>query len=107
MKKNLNELFGAKVKEYRIKKGLTQEMLAELAETEQKHISDVERGKSFLSSSLLEKIATALAVEPKDLFEFYHLQDTKILKKDIVSLLDKIKPEELPLVYKFIRTFVL
>lgn len=107
MEKNIKELFGAKVKEYRIKKGLTQEKLAELSNTEQKHISDIECGRSFLSADLLERITTALEIEPKNLFEFYHLQDEKNLKKDIVVMLNKLTKEDLSLVYKFIRTFVL
>ncbi len=107
MVKDVNKLFGAKIKEYRIKRNLTQWELSGLVEVDQKHISRIECGKSFPSAKVLEKLAEALKVEPKDLFEFYHLQDDKNLKKDIVSMVNNLKSEDLSLVYKFIRTFVL
>ncbi len=106
MSKNIKELLGLKIKEYRINKGLTQENLAELADTEQKHISDIECGKSFVSSDLLERISEALNVKPKNLFDFYHLQTEVDLKKDIVSMLNLIKKEDLPVVYKIMKSFV-
>ena len=78
-----------------------------MVNVDQKHISRIECGKSFPSAKVLESLAKALDVEPKDLFEFYHLQDDKSLKKDIISMLENLKSEELSLVYKYIRTFVL
>lgn len=35
-----------------------------------KHISCIESGKNFPSADLIERLATSLEVEPKDLFEF-------------------------------------
>lgn len=105
--KNIKQLFGLKVKEYRLKNKLTQWDLSGLVGVDQKHISRIEAGGSFPSSELIGRLATALKVEPKDLFEFYHLQNEKDLKKDITAMLDKLSKENLSLVYKFIRTFVL
>lgn len=107
MKKDIKKLFGLKVKEYRQKQKLTQEQLSELVDVDQKHISRIEAGGSFPSSELIGRLATALKVEPKDLFEFYHLQSEKDLKKDINFMLEQLSKEDLSLVYKFIRTFVL
>ena len=105
--KNIKQLFGLKIKEYRLKQKLTQENLSELVNVDQKHISRIEAGGSFPSSELIGRLATALKVEPKDLFEFYHLQSEKDLKKDINLMLDKLSQENLSLVYKFVRTFIL
>lgn len=107
MKRNIKKLFGLKVKEYRQKQKLTQWKLSELVDVDQKHISRIEAGGSFPSSELIGRLATALKVEPKDLFEFYHLQSEKDLKKDINLMLDKLSKENISLVYKFVRTFVL
>ena len=107
MKKNLKQLFGLKVKEYRLKINLKQWELADLVNVDQKHISCIESGANFASPELICKLATALKVEPKDLFEFYHLQSEKDLKKDINLMLEKLSKENLSLVYKFVRTFVL
>lgn len=52
-------------------------------------------------------VATSLGVEPKDLFEFYYLQETADLKTDIISMLDKLNQDELSLAHKYVRTFLI
>lgn len=103
----IKSLFGKKIKDYRKKRHLTQAQLAELVNVDDKHISCIESGKNFPSADLIERFSTALNVEPKDLFEFYHLQNPANLKNEIITMLDKLPPEELSLVYKYIRTFLL
>ena len=104
---NIKSLFGRKIKEYRKKKNLTQAQLAELVNVDDKHISCIESGKNFPSADLIERLATSLDVEPKDLFEFYYLQDVKDLKSDINIMLEKLNKDELTLAHKYIRTFLL
>lgn len=104
---NIKNLFGLKIKEYRKKKNLTQAQLAELVNVDDKHISCIESGKNFPSADLIERLATSLGVEPKDLFEFYYLQDTEDLKADIDNMLEKLNKDELALTHKYIRTFLL
>lgn len=104
---NIKNLFGRKIKEYRKKKNLTQAQLAELVNVDDKHISCIESGKNFPSPDLIERLATSLDVEPKDLFEFYYLQDTEDLKSDIITMLDKLNKDELALTHKYVRTFLL
>lgn len=104
---NIKVLFGRKIKECRKKKGLTQAQLAEFVNVDDKHISCIESGKNFPSPDLIERLATALNIEPKDLFEFYYLQDTTDLKADIISMLDNLNQNELSLAHKYIRTFLL
>ncbi|MCD7878427.1 MAG: helix-turn-helix domain-containing protein [Candidatus Gastranaerophilales bacterium] len=104
---NIKILFGRKIKEYRKKKNLTQAGLAELVNVDDKHISCIESGKNFPSSDLIERLATSLEVEPKDLFEFYYLKDSVDLKSDIILMLNKLNKEELSLAHKYIRTFLL
>ena len=104
---NIKNLFGQKIKEFRKKRKLTQAQLAELVNVDDKHISCIEGGKNFPSADLLERLALALQVEPKDLFEFYHLQDIPNLKSDIISMIEKLDETELKLAHKYIRTFLL
>ena len=104
---NIKNLFGRKIKEYRKKKNLTQAQLAELVIVDDKHISCIESGKNFPSPDLIERLATYLDVEPKDLFEFYYLQDLEDLKSDIIKMLDKLNNDELALAHKYVRTFLL
>lgn len=89
------------------KRNLTQAQLAELVNVDDKHISCIESGKNFPSADLIERLATSLEVEPKDLFEFYYLQETADLKSDLISMLDKLSQDELSLAYKYVRTFLL
>ena len=104
---SLKILFGRKIKEIRKKNGFTQAQLAELVNVDDKHISCIESGKNFPSPDLLERLAISLNVEPKDLFEFYYLEEASNLKADIISMLDVLKQEELALTHKYIRTFLL
>ncbi len=104
---NIKNLFGRKIKEYRKKKNLTQAQLAELVNVDDKHISCIESGKNFPSPDLIERLATYLDVEPKDLFEFYYLQDIEDLKSDIIKMLNKLNNDELALAHKYVRTFLL
>ena len=104
---NIKNLFGRKIKEYRKKKNLTQAQLAELVNVDDKHISCIESGKNFPSPDLIERLATSLDVEPKDLFEFYYLQDAEDIKSDIITMLDKLNKDELALAHKYVRTFLL
>lgn len=104
---NIKVLFGRKIKEYRKKMHYTQAQLAELVNVDDKHISCIESGKNFPSPELIDRFSRALSVEPKDLFEFYHLQNFTDLKSEIISMLDILKEEELILAYKYIRTFLL
>lgn len=104
---NIKSLFGRKIKEYRKKKNLTQAQLAELVNVDDKHISCIESGKNFPSADLIERLATSLDVEPKDLFEFYYLQNVEDLKSDINIMLEKLNKDELTLAHKYIRTFLL
>ena len=104
---NIKSLFGRKVKEYRKSKNLTQAQLAEQVNVDDKHISCIEGGKNFPSADLIERLATALEIEPKDLFEFYYLQETADLKTDLISMLDKLNQDELSLAHKYVRTFLL
>ena len=60
---------GEKVREYRRKKGLTQEQLAFKADLHRAYVGHVERGEKNISVGNLEKIATALEVSVKNLFK--------------------------------------
>jgi transcriptional regulator with XRE-family HTH domain len=62
------EQFGAKVRKYRLKKKLSQEKLAELADLHRTYIGQVECGKRNLAIRNVEKLAKALGVSIKDLF---------------------------------------
>lgn len=100
-------LFGRRVKELRLKRNMTQSFLAELINVDDKHISCIENGKNFPSPEVIERLAKALNIEAKDLFEYYHLQDTPDLKTDIINMLESLNQYELRLTHSYIRNFML
>lgn len=67
--KALMRAFGKRVAELRKKRGLTQEQLASQVDTHVTTIAFIEGGTKFVRLSTLRKLAQALAVEIKELFE--------------------------------------
>ncbi len=65
---NLRILFGENVKFYRKQKGLSQQQFSEQCKIVPNYVSEIENGKKFPSSELIEKIASVLTVAPYVLF---------------------------------------
>lgn len=86
---------GAKIRAVRRKRGLTQEQLAEMIDTQHSYIGYVERGEQNLTLLTLEKIANALNVESGWLFgyERYGTRFPKIMH--IIELLSDKSDEDL------------
>lgn len=61
--------FGLNVQKYRKGRNLSQEKLAELATVHRTYIGMIERAEKNITLLNIEKIATALKVEIKDLLE--------------------------------------
>ena len=76
----IKKLLGKRIKKLRTAKKLTQEDLADILGTDQKHISNIECGVTF-PSQLLKEIAKALNVSLPELFDFEHL------KYDVLTVL--------------------
>ncbi len=73
-KENLTYKFGKRIKFERIKRDLSQEDLAELANTANTTISAIERGISSPTLDMVEKLAKALGYEPYELLIFKDLE---------------------------------
>ncbi|ONF91794.1 helix-turn-helix domain-containing protein [Leptospira santarosai] len=69
--KNFRKKLGAKVKELRIEKGLTQEDMEDSSPSiPYRTFVELERGNSNVTIHTLIKVALRLGVKPKDLFDF-------------------------------------
>lgn len=60
-----------KIKEIRTKKGLTQKELSKLSGVSESYIGDLERNEKIPSIITICKLANALEVDIKELFEYY------------------------------------
>ena len=100
--KSFKEKFGKRVQAIRKSKNLTQEKLAEVIGLDTPNLSNIERGKRFVTSDTLEKIVKALGVSEKELFDFDYMQDRDELIKSINELLDKANSRELEYFYRMI-----
>lgn len=67
---DLTEKLGQKIRIERMKRKMSQEKLAELAELNRNFIGMVERGESNITVKNLENISKAFGMEIKDLFDF-------------------------------------
>lgn len=68
-KENILIQFGQKVQRLRNEKGLSQEQLAEIAYVHRTYIGMIERAEKNITLLNIEKIAKALKVNIKDLFD--------------------------------------
>lgn len=66
----LKEKFGKKIKLLREERKYSIEYLANIANIDRTYISDIEKGKRNVSLLIIEKLATALNVTIKDLFDY-------------------------------------
>lgn len=60
--------FAAKLRQFRLARGLSQEGLAELCGLHRTYVGSVERGERNVSIDNIERIAAALEVNIRDLF---------------------------------------
>lgn len=66
----INKHVGSKIREYRNKKGWTQDQLAFEANLHRAYVGQIERGEKNIGLKNLEKIARALNIKVKDLVNF-------------------------------------
>lgn len=67
---NIKQKFGKKIREIRIKRSLTQEMLAEKLNISSKSLSQIELGNNFVSAETLDNLCNTLNILPNQLFNF-------------------------------------
>jgi transcriptional regulator with XRE-family HTH domain len=101
---NAKELLGARIKEIRKSRQLSQERLAEKVGVEPKQISRIEGGKSSPSMDTLEAIARELHVEMKELFDYQHLLDEDNIEDQAQRILRMMDDKTKRLAIRLLRT---
>ena len=98
---DIKKLFGKRIKELKIKQGLTQEQLAEMIEVGERNLSKIECGNVFVKASTITKLIKALKVEPQELFEFSQYQNN--LKQELITAIQN-NDVDVDLLYKIYRS---
>jgi transcriptional regulator with XRE-family HTH domain len=65
---DIKMFFGANLKHYRKKQHLSQEKLSEMVDISVMHLSKIERGLTFVSANLLDRLADNLQISVAHLF---------------------------------------
>ena len=68
MKSRLRQRFGSKIKELRVKGGLSQEAFADKCGYARTYMSRIETGRANVSLDAIETLAEALRMTPGELF---------------------------------------
>jgi len=84
--------FGLNLKHFRKKKRLSQEELSEKVDISVKHLSKIERGLTFVSADLLEKLSVNLEIPVARLF---CKENENIYGDDVLRKFDRITEKHL------------
>lgn len=95
---------GKRIKDYREKLKMTQQMLGEETDYSVQHISHIETGKTKLSVKCLLDIANALHVSVDELVCGYVASSSVILNKEIQEILEDCSPQEKQIILETIKT---
>ena len=91
---------GERIRYYREKSNMSQNMLADKAGISQSHLRRVELGESRITVDHLEMICDALGITLKDFF------DTPNDKSEISSILSNLSSKQKSLLIEFLKSII-
>lgn len=97
------KLIGQRIKEARIKKGWSQEKLAETIKVATAFLSRVERGGTSINLNRLAQISEALDVPIEELITGVVKEDNKYLDKEFSDLLKQCSKDKQKLIYNIAK----
>ena len=102
----LKEKLGLRIKYLRKKNGLSQENLAELINMDKPNLSNIERGKRFMTAETLEKIAKALNTTERELFDFSEFIPQKYFRAEIEKILEGFEEKDLKFFLDIMNSYI-
>lgn len=96
--------FAANLKILRKSRKLTQEQLAELVDVDFRYISLLENAKSFPSCEVIERLAKALNVSYKELFDFEADMTREQIEQSLINLFKVIDDKKLKALYNITKS---
>jgi transcriptional regulator with XRE-family HTH domain len=106
MKIQEKKLIGTRIKELRKNRGLSQEELAEKADTSPNYLSRMERGTENPTLEMLVKISRALRVEMWEIFDFGHAMPLDELKESLGKFVKEASEQKIRLTVKILRAML-
>jgi len=101
-----SEVLGKRIKELRLKLGLTQDGLGKRANLHYSYIGQVERGNKVPSVKTLKRIAAALNINVESLLyeqSGFEIKDDDILIRELINAVKGCSPQELKLYIRLIE----
>ncbi len=89
--RDIKKLLGSRIAKLRKTKGLSQEKLAEALNISSRSLSRIETGANYPLPETLDKIAEALKVRPKALYDFDEEYNQNELHKSVANKIKLIK----------------
>ena len=100
------DIIGKRIKKARIKKGLSQEELAEKMDVSVAFLSRVERGGSHANLRRLNEMCNILDVSLSSILEGTSEEFGNYLNKDFTALLKNCPPEKLKIIYNVAKVII-
>lgn len=100
---DLTKRLGGRIRKLRKSRGQTQEQLAQEAGVSDKYLSEVERGVSKVSVEVLDKVASGLNVELRDLLALDLVEDRKQMEDYLIRLIQGASDEQLVVLQRVVR----
>ncbi len=98
----LKYLLGKRIEELRIRKGLTQQQVADRMNIDQRTFSRIENGKNFPLRNL-PNLAEALEVDLPALFDFNHIELTSFEMREFIKYeIDNISDDNIKIIYRLL-----
>ena len=97
--KKFKKLFGEKVRYYRKRLNLTQEVLGEVLNRNQRQISLIENGTSFPAPRVLVQMTTIFNCSLKDLFDFEPVENVENYQNELQKIILSLPIEKLQTLY--------
>ena len=106
---DIKRQLGYKIKRLRLKRGMTQEQLAEMAEISTRSLAGIETGENFMTAQTMEKILECLGITVDELFTAEHLKPTEDLITEIDAIIDSVKDDrdKIENIYKVVKAIIL
>lgn len=104
--REIKKRFGAKIREYRKAKMLTQEQLAELVGCSWQTISGLETGYSFPSSKILFNLSYALKTPLVYFFNFYPNEIDNENETRLINNFKELNKEQQKMILKMVQALI-